>query len=293
MIKNNLIFYFLALVVTVSLSSCGDDDDVDTTKSLTINIEKLEDLGSDYVYEGWVIVDGAPVSTGTFTVDANGALSQSSFDVRGEDLDAATTFVLSIEPTNDPDPAPSAVKILAGEFSGNSSTLSINHAAALNTDFASAAGKYILATPTNGMDNDELSGVWFLDPALGPGAGLELPELGDGWQYEGWAVIDGTPVSTGTFETASGADAGATYSGTEPGPAYPGEDFLVNAPDGLTFPVDLSGAPIVISVEPVPDNSPAPFSLKPLFGTAGTADHTVYELDNNAANTNPTGTVNR
>ena len=33
---------------------------------------------------------------------------------------------------------------------------------------------------------------------------------------------------------------------------------------GLTFPTDLKGATIVISVEPSPDNSVAPFTLKPL-----------------------------
>ena len=39
---------------------------------------------------------------------------------------------------------------------------------------------------------------------------------------------------------------------------------MQNAPAGMTFPTDLRGATIVISVEPFPDNSPLPFTLKPL-----------------------------
>ena len=39
---------------------------------------------------------------------------------------------------------------------------------------------------------------------------------------------------------------------------------MQNAPLGLTFPVDLTGNTIVVSIEPPPDNSAAPFQLKPL-----------------------------
>jgi hypothetical protein len=60
------------------------------------------------------------------------------------------------------------------------------------------------------------------------------------------------------------ADNAAPFSGPLPGPPFPGEDFIINAPAGLTFPTNLSGGMAVISVEPYPDNSPAPFLLKPL-----------------------------
>ena len=64
------------------------------------------------------------------------------------------------------------------------------------------------------------------------------------------------------------------------GPNYPGEDFLQNAPAGLTFPTDLKGMTIVISVEPVPDNSPNPFTLKPLAHMVpnNAADHTAISM---------------
>lgn len=281
--------------------ACDDDDD--NTGNLVLDLSGLTNLGDDYVYEGWIIVDGSPVSTGVFTVNDEGVLSANTFEVDGDMLNAATTFVLSIEPSDDSDPDPSATKILGGDFSGTSATATIMHAAALGTGFSDVTGGYILATPTTTDDGDELSGVWFLDNSSGSAAiGLtDLPDLSSlsGWTYEGWAVIGGTPISTGTFDMASGADDNATsspYKGDDgDGPAFPGEDFIQNAPSGMTFPTDLTGATIVVSIEPVPDNSTSPFVLKPLAGEVpGTLqDHTFEEMDNIAASTYPSGTVTR
>lgn len=122
-----------------------------------------------------------------------------------------------------------------------------------------------------------------------------LPTLNDGFQYEGWAVIDGTPVSTGTFTRVDAADEADEFSGDTPGPAYPGEDFLVNAPDGLTFPTDLSEANVVISIEPDPDDSALPFFLKPLAHQvpANAEDHMVFDMENNIANTLISGTATK
>ena len=64
------------------------------------------------------------------------------------------------------------------------------------------------------------------------------------------------------------------------GAPFPGEDYLQNAPAGLTFPTDLKGATLVISVEPSPDNSPNPFTLKPLAHVvpANAANHTAIAM---------------
>ena len=291
----------LMLVAIVVLASCKKDDednmDMDNNKSIMLNISGLEDLGSDYVYEGWLIVNGAPVSTGTFTVDATGMLSRTTFSLNAADVDAATTFVLSIEPANDSDPAPAATKILAGDFSGNSASVNTD----LVGDFSSAEGKYILATPTNGADTDENSGIWFLDITTGsPMVGLDLPQLPEGWKYEGWVVIDGQPVTTGTFTNPMATDDADPYSGNMPLPDvngmygfFPGEDFLLNAPAGLDFPTNIAGGMAVISVEPHPDNSPNPFTLKPLVHAipAAAMDHTVYVMGQNL--NFPGGTVSR
>lgn len=180
--------------------------------TVSLNISGLEDLGSDYVYEGWLITPSGPVTTGVFSVSGSGQLSKSSFTVAKTDIDAGNTFVLTIEPASDPDPSPSAVHILAGDFSGTSANLTVGHGAALANDFTSAAGQFILATPSTATMDDENSGIWWLDPS-GPSPTLTLPTLPDGWAYEGWAFINGSPVSTGTFLSATGADSGEPFKG--------------------------------------------------------------------------------
>lgn len=292
----------LILAGAAILTSCKKDDEepmepIANKKSITLDISGLEDLGSNYVYEGWIIVNGSPISTGTFMVDGNGMLSKQTFELNASDVDAASTFVLSIEPANDPDPAPSATKILAGDFNGSTANINTD----LIADFSGVAGKYILATPTNGADSDENSGIWFLDISSGnPMAGLNLPTLPEGWKYEGWVVIDGQPVTTGTFTNTMATDDNDPYSGSMPLPDvngsdgfFPGEDFLMNAPSGLSFPTDIRGGTAVISVEPYPDNSPMPFTLKPLVHAipSGAMDHTVYDMGQNLSL--PTGMVSR
>lgn len=285
----------IALLTIIGLSSCGDDEP--TNQDLTLDITGLSNLGDDYAYEGWIMVDGTPQTTGVFTVDDNGVLSQNRFTIDTDDLASATAFILTIEPSPDNDPAPSDVHILAGEFAGNSANVTVSHQAAIGDDFTSSTGGFILATPTDNDDSNESSGVWFLDNTNAPPAvaGLDLPTLPTGWVYEGWAVINGAPISTGTFSDINSADDSDIYSGTNNGPNFPGEDFLVNAPAGQSFPTDLKSATIVISVEPVPDNSPAPFVLKPLVKEVedDAPDHSLISMNNNANATNPKGSVSR
>lgn len=261
---------------------------------VVFNTSGLSTLRDGHHYEGWAIFDGQPVSTGKFNVDASGvatdldgiAIPKGEFDV-GRDLSVATAFVITIELPGDKDIVPNETHYLAGNIDGTSSILTATHADALGNDFSQAAGSYILATPTDGSDNNETSGVWFLSLQMAsPAAGLALPTLPAGWKYEGWAVVDGKPLSTGKFTAVDMADAAAPFSETlEAAPPFPGEDFLLNAPEGSTFPLDLSEAKIVISIEPEPDDSPAPFLLKPLAGDvpANAADHQTFDLDNIAA----------
>ncbi len=254
---------------------------------LALDVTGFPELAGGAHYENWAIIDGSPVAAGKYNVvdgaivDLDGA-PVSRWPVPG--LETATMIVVTIEPEGDDDDVPSDTHFVAGDVVDGRAELSIAHPAALGTDFADAAGTVVLATPTNGDGTDELSGIWFL--ALpGPTPSLELPALPAGWKYEGWAVIDGVPVTSGTFLDGAAADDAAPFSGPEPGPAFPGEDYLVNAPDGVTLPTDLSGATIVISVEPDPDDGAAPFVLKPLVGRipeTGVTDHVSYELGNTA-----------
>lgn len=290
-----------ALAASTILAACSEEETqenpANANGNLKLNLENLAATGDHERYEGWLIVDGAPVSTGLFEVDANGTATQTEFSVPQTTLDGAAMFVLTLEPHPDNDPAPSSIKLIGGAFNGNTATVNASHPAALDADLSSATGAYILATPTTTSSTDERSGVWFLNLSGGaPAQGLNLPALPANWAYEGWAVINGTPVSTGTFTVNTGADGFSGFSGSDaPAPPFPGEDFITNAPNGLTFPTDLRNGTIVISIEPVPDNSPKPFAFKPLVHpvSASADDHVTFNLNNQVATTFPKGSVSR
>jgi hypothetical protein len=69
----------------------------------------------------------------------------------------------------------------------------------------------------------------------------------------------------------------------------------MDAPEGLTFPLELSGKTVVISVEPNPDTSPFPSPIKPLIGVVplNAKDHFLYTMDNQDIASKKFGTVLR
>ena len=255
--------------------------------TLVMSVLDLPQLGPDAVYEGWVIVDGEPVSTGRFDIGDWGEIVPEAMPAPIIGAEAASAVVVTIEPAIDLDPGPSSTKVLAGDVVAGEVELSTQHPAALGVDLSDVAGTYTLATPTDGEGNNERSGVWFIE--LPPGQGLWLPALPDGWSYEGWVVIGDTPVSTGRFLDPAGPDDGDWHSGPLPGPPFPGEDLLENAPAGLEFPTDLGGAAVAISVEPDPDTSRSPYALVPLSAIvpSGDGDHEILDLE--ATGVLPTG----
>ncbi|MCE7734547.1 MAG: hypothetical protein GPJ54_06700 [Candidatus Heimdallarchaeota archaeon] len=289
----NSLFMGLTIIMLISQVSTSS---AASSVQLTLDFTNLADPADDH-YEGWLIVDGQAVTTGKFDLDTSGNIVDlegnaiDSFNVN-VDLDKTTKFVLTLEPNGDTNDIPASVKPVAGDLNADKTTAALSHN--IGADFSSISGSYILATPTNGADTNENSGIWFLDPTGSEVvAGLDLPDLtGTDWVYEGWVVINGTPVTTGTFDMVSQLDDSDPYSSTEAGPPFPGEDFLVNAPSGLSFPTDIAGTTTVISIEPRVDNSPAPFQFKPLIGEiASTAvDHTLYDMEDKSS-TLPTGTA--
>ncbi len=295
----------LAVFIAIISVSCNNDDDTTpepTTANLMLNLSGLEDLGTGFIYEGWILVDGTPESTGTFTVNANGTLSATSFELPIQSLEDATKFILTVEPNPDNDPAPSDQKLIAGDFNGNTADVSTSIAPAIG-DFSNAAGTFFLRTPTDepaGTPNNgnDQYGVWFGLPGMPPPPNFTLPTLPQGWIYEGWVIGDTGPLSTGTFTSFDTMDDNAglptSFGGTEQlGPPLPGEDFFNNAPTGEVFPLDIRGRTVVISIEPVPDNSPGPFLLKPLAAVAGNdTAPAVYNFNQNLGSF-PTGTVTR
>jgi hypothetical protein len=248
------------LALLLAFAACGDDPVPVPTATLTLALSGLQPLGPDFLYEGWILVDDEPHSTGRFTVDASGVPAVSVFDIPAGDLANASTFVLTIEPALGDVPAPAATHLLAGDFAGDAASLTVGHGQALGDDFTGASGSYSLQTPTTADSTEDYAqGIWWLDPAAGPGPSLSLPSLPSGWAYEGWVVLAGTPVSTGRFTIAFGSDSDGAgpAAGPDAAPSFPGQDFI--AP-----PRVLLGAAVRITVEPQPDNDSGPFTLTPL-----------------------------
>ena len=295
--KNRISLTILVLGFTIAACSTNTES---LDSELRLQFSGLETLQNGFHYEGWLILDDGPITTGKFNVNANGDIvdldgnpnADGVFTVM-DDIGSASAFVLTIEPAGDVDDIPADTHHLAGSISNGMGNLSLSHSASLGSSFGNSTGEYILATPTDGVNDNENSGIWFLNPTSGSAvAGLNLPTLPAGWRYEGWAVYDGIPLTTGTFTSTSEADAFNDFSGLQGGPPFPGEDFLMNAPDGVMFPIDLAGGVAVISIEPFPDDSPAPFALKPLVGSipANATDRMLYTMDNNSGSF-PEGTV--
>lgn len=292
----NLRKTLLATVAMLSMVSFA------AAAELTLSFANLMPLdeGTDGLYEGWVIVNGQPVSTGVFNVNAAGQpVTPGSGDVIpsftvGSDVGLASAVKISLEPVGDTDPAPSGLIVLTGDVNGEITSLSaaVPGLAMLN----GAAGTYILATPSdNAVDTtNDNQGIWYL-AMPGPVASLtDLPDLGSSWVYEGWIVdvSGGSPMphSTGTFASAEGFD--SDEAGSEGGgPPFPGQDFVAFH-DGPVFDLDSGDFVAVISIEPVPDNGPGPFQFKPLAGAIPTdALANGGALENQVAATFPTGSA--
>ena len=240
----------LAVALAVGLLPIAASASPSRPFRIRIEATGLEPLTGAF-YEVWVIVGDRKLSAGSFNVDDEGSLVDGfGHAVRffsSRNPASADAIVITVEPLPDPDPGPSGIAILTG-------TPRRNRTAKLRfpVRFGQAAGSFILATPTSASTTDETAGVWFLDPEAGPGASLNVPTLPEGWVFEGWGVTQGVPLSTGRFTSPSGSDASAEFSGPLPGPPFPGEDFLMNLPQGIAPPVELAdgASTIVLTVEP-------------------------------------------
>ena len=153
-----------------------------------------------------IIADGQALTAGRFNVDAEGTADLTTFEFDPETVAATTKYVLTIEPAENDDPAPSKVHLVAGPFVDGTASLTVDDEAAIGTDFTDASGGFILETPTSESPDDYANGIWWLDPTAGPASAYDLPALPEGWAYEGWVVGADGPVSTGRFATADGAD---------------------------------------------------------------------------------------
>jgi len=232
---------------------------------------------SNAVYELSIVdASGRPQTLGRFLVPNQDQVSNPDGSVRANALfrlptpmAKLTSAEIRLVSAGDAQ-QPFAISFLQGSFQQDRAFLAFD--AFTNESFS---GRYMLGTPTDGNDSlNERSGVWFGSIAQN-GPSLVLPALKSGWTYEGWAIVNGQSLTTGRFRSASGRDSFSGFSDRQvSSPTIPGEDFLRDPPvavfPGLTFPVDLAGDLVRITVEPdLAGQDPtgqAPFGVRVLEG---------------------------
>jgi hypothetical protein len=236
---------------------------------------------------------------GKFRVNASGAVVGLNGEADPIDAPSGMTWPLAvdayitIEPEGDDNPAPSFPGFIAGDMINRSATLTTNGVDGLDTNFASAAGSFVLATPSTSDAMDESEGVWFTS-ADGMSAALTLPPLPAGWIYEGWVSLSDPGIaSLGRFATPVGEDSDLSgpLHGTggridQDGYAFPGSDF----PFEDRYSLDT--AKTFITVEPASNaDGPGPFILVVLDGAASPGGSGAPFPLTNSSSTLPSATV--
>ena len=282
---------FIIIILISSFSACNyfESDNPSGISQIDLSISNLKPLADTLVYVGWVttnsdssfkIFESNVGQSGNITVTVNN-------DFAG--LHDAQQFRVTVEeiPDTGSITKPGSTVILSGRFTLGSAQLKVGD----GTNIPAAAGVYTITTPTDNSDND-LSGVWFVNSPSGTEAGLNLPVLNAGWVYEGLVIINNDTLSTGTFTDPEAADDFSGYSGSVPGYPFPGEDFLMNPPPGITFPLDLSNAKVIVTLAYKSNIYPLSFSYVILEGTvpAGVQANTTHTLQSSGAQV-PSGVV--
>jgi len=263
----------LLVPLLIALGGCEltEVEDGANVSELQMSVTGLKALPDTLTYTAWILKydQTKQINVGylidPITVDAQGSATITSKYISFESLQSATGVLLTAEQKTrfiyasqaEEDSLrnvmrPSSRKILTGAFGSNSTDLSVNN---VISNLSTISGVVTILTPTDGnSDQNESSGIWFadsIDRADGPLAGLNIQDANDGWSYYAWIETNGTMLQIGGFTKAGGSDDFAGYSDiAAAGLGFPGEDFLTNAPAGVTFPLDLSGAKVIVTAQP-------------------------------------------
>lgn len=263
-------------------------------RGVALGFEGLLPLGEgEGRYAVWVSLDNRDiVGLGPFNVNSDGRPINTDGELierftADRNLFSAVSVLITIEPGGIPGASPGQARILQGPFVDGVAQLNVP--APLLVD--QAAGSYRVFTPTDGPGTNEGSGLWAVSVDDGPL--LELPPLNNVYAWEHYIVFpSGQTVSMARFNSPTAPDFLNPFSGSEPAPQFPGEDFLLNAPAGLVFPADLGGARLLLTLEPVLDDTADPSQLVVLEAVlpAVVQGGEIIELTNRTADF-PSGTA--
>lgn len=248
--KSKLLIVFTLLLFTITGCDYFENGDTLDISTIEANISELPVLPDSMTYVGWFNSDDyGAVKVFAMDADQNGSIKYVSNE-KFENLLRAQEFFITTEKKSvisDSNLVPSERILLFGRFSDAACNLTISET---SPDFENLNEVFNLATPTNGPETDELSGVWFVDSiSTNLQAGLNLPDLYAGWIYEGWVQIDGQYISTGRFVNPKAADLYSAFGGALAGYNFPGEDFLIDSTQTFSFPINLSNANVIVSIE--------------------------------------------
>lgn len=287
----------LPLAALLLLSACDSGSAVEEVPQYfqaQILLEGMPSLEGGAAYEAWARVSGGWQSVARFNYDDQGRLIDESGRLRANtfvsefDLQPATEFLVSIEGRRDTDLEPSSTRILQGPVVGSGATVSFANALA---DLSGVVTNYTIGTPTDSDPANESFGFWLGTPGNYAPA-MIAPTLGDGWVYELWAELSVGPVSLGRFTSPSERDSAAPFSNQAETFSVPGEAFVMNAPAGVTFPLDVGGLEVFITVEPEPEEiAGTPFGVRISEATIPNGVTGGEALSMSAVTTFPTGTV--
>ncbi|MDA1028658.1 MAG: hypothetical protein O3B41_06350 [Bacteroidetes bacterium] len=238
---------------------------------MSISTTTLKPLKEGFLYKAWARVDGVYYPTDAFNVTETGQFLTSGSQFRDKsfvleaDITDADLVLISIEGKTGSATAPSNSVILAGDVSGVNATLTSAHTDAMGGNLTGQTGQLTIMTPSDIDLTNEAFGVWYVTVSgTVLTKGLTLPTLNPGWVYQGWVEVGGNLLSTGRFRSTNLSD--SNLYGFPDGPSFPGEDFFINPPTGVTFPLNLANAKISITVEPQPDDSADPSGIVVLTG---------------------------
>lgn len=190
---------------------------------------------------------------GEFYIDpTNGDVT----DVDGNPLDSFVTdefamrnitgILVTIEVDASTVESPAGMQIISGTFIERVANMTVP----ISADITSASGTLRVFTPTDGPGTNENSGFWMVDAADNPT--LAMPDTSAALQYETFIETGGQNINVGRFEVTDERDDFCRFCADFeefPQPERPGDDLLLNAPEGLFFPRDLSGSIVRISLE--------------------------------------------
>jgi hypothetical protein len=300
--KKVLLFSFL--VSAMAFFGCGDDSTVTDiavgNTSVSIKLSNLPALTDSAKYCAWVYADDA--SSKPYGLKSIGVLNakngsiDTTFSTNLGYLQKAKYFVITIESAkNAATVTTPGAPILACSFESSSANLVSTHSIAFGSAMSNAmSGSYVLNTPTDNTASG-YCGIWFTD-ATAKVPSLVLPSLPANWSYKGWIKDGDKYISTGLFTELKKADS-TYYCNGKKILSFPGEDFLFDNtknPSGFSFPYDLRGKEVMITIEPAAEYAvKTPFPITFLKGTiaADASLNTSYNLDAVTPTTLPTGTV--